>query len=535
MSKKFYITTPIYYPSAAPHLGTAYCTVMADIIKRTKETIGYDAFLLSGLDEHGEKIEKNALANNMTPQQWVDTLSVKFLSLWKTLDISLNDFIRTTQPRHVETIQSIFSDFLKNGDVYLAKYQGWYCVHEETYWTETQVGPEHLCPECGRPVEQKDEESYFFNCKKYLPFLLDFYDKNPDFITPIGRKTEMINNFIKPGLTDLSVTRTSFTWGIQVKENPKHVIYVWLDALFNYLTALGYRQKDDSNFKKYWLDPECEIVHLVGADINRFHTIYWPMFLKALNLREPNRVIVHGLMMMKDGKMSKSRGNAVPVEPLVEHFGLAGVRYYLAREILFGQDGQFTPEQFVERLNMDLANNFGNLLNRTLSMMEKYTNGVAPVFTGDYSLFDQQLTKKLHEAIEEYERLADEIKPTDAIIKVMELLDLANKYIQDSAPWTLAKDENKREELESVLSHLTDALYASAIMLRPIILSKSDELLDCLGVPEELRTFESLKSIEKRPALQTKKGAPLFPRLDLKTEVEFIKNLMAAPKDKVAA
>jgi len=324
--KKFYITTPIYYPSASPHLGHAYCTTLCDIIARGKRMRGFDTYFLTGLDEHGEKIEDNAAAAGVTPQAFVDGVAVKFLNLWKLMQISNDGFIRTTQPRHYETVQKIFSRFLEQKDVYLSAYKGWYCVHEESYWTETQVGPNHLCPECGRPVVEKEEPAYFFHCDHYVADLLDYYERNPKFITPEGRKAEMVNNFIKPGLGDLCVSRTTFDWGIPVKEAPGHVVYVWLDALTNYITALGYLQKDDSLFQKFWQDPNTEIVHVIGADITRFHTIYWPMFLQALGLRKPNRVFVHGLMMMKDGKMSKSLGNFFTLAEVLEQHSAAALR-----------------------------------------------------------------------------------------------------------------------------------------------------------------------------------------------------------------
>ncbi len=535
MSKKFYITTPIYYPSASPHLGHAYCTTLTDIIARGKRLRGYDTFFLTGLDEHGEKIQDNAEAKGVSPQEFVDEISKKFISLWDTMKISYDGFIRTTDKRHVETVSKIFSKFLENDDVYLGSYSGWYCVHEETFYTDTQVGEDHLCPECHRPVEKKEESAYFFRCKKYVGDLLGIFENNPKFITPENRKTEMINNFIKPGLNDLCVTRTSFDWGIPVKEAPGHVIYVWLDALTNYISALGYLQDDDANFQKFWNDPETEIVHVIGADITRFHTIYWPMFLDALKLRQPNRVFVHGLMMMKDGKMSKSKGNVIPVPPLVEHFGVDAVRYYLAREITFGQNGEFTPEQFVERLNMDLANNFGNLLNRTLGMIGKYFDGVIPVFEGDVTQLDKDLTTLAKKTVIMYEQLNDDLKVTEAYAAVMDLVDAANKYIQASEPWNMAKDESKKKELASCMSHLANVLFLTGMLLSPILVTKSESLLEQLNVPVELRNYESAVAFGKLGGVVIQKATPLFPRLDAAKEVEFIKELMAAPKEKAAA
>ena len=533
MAKKFYITTPIYYPSASPHLGHAYCSVMADILRRSKALLGYDTYFLTGLDEHGEKIEKNAEAKGITPQQFVDEIATKFLNLWKLLGISNDDFIRTTDKRHVDTIQKVFTRYLNNDDVYLSRYKGWYCVHEETFWTETQVGKEHLCPECGRSVEEKEEEAYFFSCQKYLPSLLKIFEENPSFVTPVGRKQEMINNFIKPGLNDLCVTRTTFSWGIPVKENKKHVVYVWLDALFNYITALGYLQEDDTKFQKYWMDEESEIVHLVGADITRFHTIYWPMFLEALGLRKPSRIFVHGLMMMKDGKMSKSKGNVIYAEPLVEHYGLDAVRYYLASEIIFGQDGQFTPELFIERLNADLANNLGNLLNRTVSMIGKYFDGMAPTHEKDFGEEDLAINQKIQETITEYEKDINSLKVTEAYHAVMELVSMGNKYIEQKTPWALAKDANKKDELASTMAHLVEVLHVSSVLLSPILLEKSAQIDEQLGIGKDYRNFSSLK--KKLPSTLVHKGNPLFMRLENEKEVEWLKSLMAMPKEKAAA
>lgn len=536
MSKKFYISTPIYYPSASPHLGHAYCTTLCDIIARGKRLRGFDTYFLTGLDEHGEKIQENAKAKGVSPQTFVDDVASRFTDLWSMMEISNDGFIRTTEARHMQSVQKIFSKFVANDDVYLSAYKGWYCVHEETFWTETQTLEGHICPECGRPLEEKAEPAYFFRCSKYVDGLLDFFERNPKFITPEGRKSEMVNNFIKPGLNDLCVTRTSFDWGIPVKEAEGHVIYVWLDALSNYITALGYLQEDDSKFQYFWNDPDCEIVHVIGADITRFHTIYWPMFLHALKLREPSRVFVHGLMMMKDGKMSKSKGNVIPVPPLVERYGADAVRYYLAREITFGQDGQFTPEQFVERLNADLANNLGNLLNRTVSMIAKYFGGVIPTWRGDLNELDANLTATMEKTIKAYEILNDDLKVTEAYATVMdELVSASNKYIEQSAPWALAKDESKKEELASCMSHLANAIFLAATLLSPILVEKSKEAFGQLGVPEELRNHQSATTIGSLGGVSIQKGSPLFPRLDVEAEVAYIQGLMSAPKEKAAA
>lgn len=535
MKKNFYITTPIYYPSAHPHLGHAYCTTLTDIIARNKRMRGADVFFLTGLDEHGEKIQKNAEAKGVSPQEFVDEVAVTFKELWNKLRISNNDFIRTTEKRHLSTVQDIFSKFVKDEDVYLSAYKGWYCVHEESYWTETQLGPDHTCPECGRPVEEKKEEAYFFSCKKYLDDLLKLYEENPKIIVPVGRKTEMINNFIKPGLNDLCITRTSFSWGVPIKEKEGHVIYVWLDALTNYISALGYGKEDHSLFDKFWGE-DSEIVHIIGADITRFHTIYWPMFLKALNLREPDEVFVHGLLMMKDGKMSKSKGNVVYVEPLIERYGVDAVRYFLGREIVFGQDGEFTPEGFVERINGDLANDFGNLLNRTLGMIGKYFDGVIPSRNeADFTDLDRDLLEKGRVAAHSYEVLFDDLKVTESLAKAMELADEANKYIQERAPWALAKDESKKNELANVMNILASILFEVGMLLSPALVEKSEGLFDQLGLDKEDRTYEKAVSLASLEGIKTQKGEPLFPRLDIVKETEAIKEMMAGPKEKAAA
>ncbi len=535
MSKKFYITTPIYYPSARPHLGHAYCTTMCDIIARGKRLRGFETFFLTGLDEHGEKIQKNATAAGITPQEFVDNVAVTFKNLWKTMKISNDDFIRTTEPRHVETVQKIFSEMIEKGDIYLSSYTGWYCVHEESYWTETQVGEEHLCPECHRPVEKKDEPAYFYSCSKHVDSLLKLYNENPKFITPEGRKTEMVNNFIKPGLLDLCVSRTTFSWGIPVNEDPKHVVYVWLDALTNYITALGYKQEDDSNFKKFWEDPDTEIVHVVGADITRFHTIYWPMFLESLGLRQPSRVFVHGLLMMKDGKMSKSKGNVIYVEDLVNRYGVDAVRYFMCRNVIFGLDGEFTPESFIEAINVDLANNFGNLVNRTISMINKYYDGVIPSVSEDVTQLDKDLHEQALRTIQSYEVLSDDLKVTEAYQAVMNLLSAANKYIQDSEPWALAKDESKAKELASCMNHLAHIIFLCGILLSPILVEKAPALFDQLNIPSELRNYESAIALNKVNGIHIEKASPLFPRLNEAEEIEYLKEVISSPKEKAAA
>ena len=531
MKKRFYITTPIYYPSAKLHIGHAYCTTLTDIFARSKRERGYECYFLTGADEHGLKIEKNAEAAGVTPQQFVDNIVEGFYKLWDLLKITNNDFIRTTQERHTKVVQDIFSKMLANDDIYLGHYEGWYCKDCESFWTDTQVGPEHVCPDCGRVIPRAKEEAYFFRTSKYVDRLLKFYDDNPNFLTPISRKNEMINTFIKPGLDDLCVSRTSFKWGIPVRENEKHVVYVWLDALTNYITALGYDSDNPELFNKFWADEDTEIIHILGADITRFHAIYWPMFLESLGLRKPDREFVHGLLMMRESKMSKSKGNVVDPYPLVERYGVDAVRYYLAREVSFGSDGSFSPEQFVERINSDLANSFGNLLNRTVSMINKYFGGEIPSYKGTITEFDGSLESAADLAINEYEKAMDDLKITDAITYVNELVIRANKYIDETMPWALAKDEAKKEELASVMNHLARSIFVAARLYHPVLVTASDKAFDQLGLPEGKRGYENIKDKNVVDGLKVVKGDPLFPRLDATIEVPFIAELMGDKKE----
>lgn len=530
MKKRFYITTPIYYPSAKLHIGHAYCTTLTDVFARYKRLRGFECYFLTGADEHGMKIEKNAAAAGKTPQEFVDDIVEGFYKLWDLLKISNDDFIRTTQERHTKVVQDIFSKMLANDDIYLGKYKGWYCKECEAFWTDTQAGPDHLCPDCGRPVQMAEEEAYFFKTSKYVDSLMKFFDENPKFLVPESRKNEMINTFIKPGLDDLCVSRTSFSWGIPIRENPKHVIYVWLDALTNYITALGYDSDHPELFNKFWQDPECETIHILGADITRFHAIYWPMFLESLGLRKPDREFVHGLLMMRDSKMSKSKGNVVDPYPLVERYGVDAVRYYLTREINFGSDGSFAPELFVERINQDLANALGNLLNRTVSMINKYFDGVVPEYKGRINEVDGNLEDLTKLTIESYERLMDDLKITDAIAQVNELVNRANKYIDETEPWALAKDPEKRSNLESVMTHLANSLYVAGMLMKPVLVTASDKLFDQLGVSGDLLNYDKIKQYGIVSGLKVEKKDQLFPRLDAAVEVEYIQGLMANNK-----
>ena len=527
MKKKFYITTPIYYPSAKLHIGHAYCTTLTDVFARSKRERGFECYFLTGADEHGLKIQKNAEAAGVTPQQFVDNIVEGFYKLWDLLKITNDDFIRTTQDRHVKVVQDAFSKMLKQEDIYLGEYEGWYCRFCEAFWTDTQVGENHVCPDCGREVQKAKEEAYFFKTGKYLDSLLKFYDENPNFLTPISRKNEMINTFIKPGLDDLCVSRTSFTWGIPVRENPKHVVYVWLDALTNYISALGYGSDNEELYKKFWADEDCEIIHILGADITRFHAIYWPMFLEALGVRKPDREFIHGLLMMRDSKMSKSKGNVVDPYPLVERYGVDAVRYYLTREVNFGSDGSFTPEQFVERINTDLANAYGNLLNRTVSMINKYFGGVIPAYQGQITEFDGALETMVDTTINEYEKAMDDLRITEAITYVNELVNRSNKYIDETTPWALAKDEAKKEELASVMNHLARSLFVASRLYHPVLVTASDKAFNQLGLPEDKRDYQFIKDKSVLDNCQVQKGEPLFPRLDAEIEVKYIADLMA--------
>ena len=526
MKKRFYITTPIYYPSNKLHIGHAYCTTLTDVFARYKRLRGFECYFLTGADEHGMKIEKNAAAAGKTPQQFVDEIVEGFYKLWDLLKISNNDFIRTTQERHTKVVQDIFSKMLANDDIYLGKYEGWYCKECEAFWTDTQVGPDHICPDCNRPVQRASEEAYFFKTSKYVDRLLKFYDDNLKFLVPESRKNEMINTFIKPGLEDLCVSRTSFTWGIPIKENPKHVIYVWLDALTNYITALGYDSDNPELFNKFWQDPESETIHILGADITRFHAIYWPMFLMSLGLRLPDREFIHGLLMMRESKMSKSKGNVVDPYPLVERYGVDAVRYYLTREINFGSDGSFSPEQFIERINSDLANAFGNLLNRTIGMMNKYFDSVIPEYKGRVTEFDGALESFVESSIKQYETCIDDLKITEGITFVNEIVNRANKYIDETTPWVLAKDESKKEELASVMCHLANVIFIAATLYKPVLVLAGEKALDELNIPQELREYKNVYNFGCIGGFKVNAAEQLFPRLDPKVEVPFITGLM---------
>lgn len=526
----YYITTPIYYPSGKFHIGTAYTTVASDAMARYKRLRGYDVRFLTGMDEHGQKIQEVAEKENLPPQKHVDGIAEIAKDLWKKMDISYDDFIRTTEDRHRKSVEKIFQRFLDNGDIYKGEYEGWRCTPCESYFSEGQL-VDGNCPDCGRPVQKVKEESYFFNMKKYADRLLQFYEDNPKFIEPESRKNEMINNFIKPGLEDLSVSRMSFDWGIKVPGDPEHVIYVWVDALTNYITALGYGSDDDSLFNKYWPAD----VHVVGKDIVRFHTIYWPIFLMALDLPLPKKVFAHGFIMMKDGKMSKSKGNVVYPEMLVERYGLDATRYFLLRELPFGQDGVFSPESFVERTNYDLANDLGNLLNRTVSMINQYFDGAVPTDGFEATEFDDSMRKTITETIQKYEGSMEEMQFSAVLGNLWALVSRTNKYIDETTPWVLAKNEETRGKLASVMANLVNSLRHIAVLLQPFMTESPKKIVDQLGLDETALAWETLGNFDAVPAgtQVVGKGVPIFPRLDAEIEIEYIRKQMAvsAPKE----
>lgn len=532
-NKTFYITTPIYYPSGKLHLGSSYTTIACDVLARYKRLMGFDTFYLTGLDEHGMKIQRKAEELGLSPKEYLDPMAEDVKALWKKLDISYDKFIRTTDTYHEEAVAKAFEQLLAQDDIYLGKYAGWYSVSDEEFFTETQLEEVYrdengvitggIAPS-GHEVEWVEEETYFFRMGKYADWLLDYYETHPDFIQPEIRKNEMINNFIKPGLEDLALTRTSFTWGIPVPSNPKHVVYVWFDALLNYITALGYNSEDDSNFKKFWPG-----INMVGKEIVRFHTIYWPIMLHALGLPAPKKVFGHGWLLMKDGKMSKSKGNVVYPEMLIERYGLDAVRYYLMRAISFGQDGIFTPEDFVGRINFDLANDLGNLLNRTVSMINKYNDGRIEATTATTD-FDESLEEVVTDTVAHFHEAMDKFEFNVALADVWTLIARTNKYIDETAPWVLAKSADDKVKLNNVLYHLAENLRVVATLLQPFMRATSGKIFTQLGLSETSFSIEELAIGYNFVNPVVAKGEPIFPRLDVEEEVAYIKEQMSGGK-----
>ncbi len=522
MSNKFYITTPIYYPSGKYHIGTAYTEVVTDSIKKYNKLKGKDTYMLTGSDEHGQKIQEKAEQAGKTPKEYVDEIAKEAKKLWAKMEIEYDDYIQTTEERHTKIVQKIFDRFMEQGDIYKGEYEGWYCVPCETFFTETQL-VDGKCPDCGREVKLMKEESYFFNMKKYADRLLKYYEEHPDFIKPAYRKNEMINNFIKPGLEDLCVTRTSFDWGIKVLKDPKHVIYVWVDALTNYLTALGYLSEDDTLFKKYWPAD----LQVVGKDIARFHLIYWPIFLMALDLPLPKTILVHNWIMMKDGKMSKSKGNVIYPETLIDRYGLDATKYFILKVVPVAQDGLFTPEEFVEKYNCDLCNDLSNLLNRTVSMVNKYFGGIVPKYNGTPNDVDKEFEEFTLEQISKFEDKMKEYEISNALQEIWSIVSRTNKYIDETMPWQLAKDKEQKEKLESSMYHLIENLRKIAILIKPFMEHTSENIFRQIGIQDEnLKTWESLQSYNKiENAKVIEKGEPIFMRLNVE-EIEFLKEAM---------
>ncbi len=524
----FYVTTPIYYPSDKLHIGHAYTTVAADTIAKYKEMQGYDTMFLTGSDEHGQKIERKARETGEEPKEYVDKIVATFKELWHELGVDYDRFIRTTDSSHERIVQRIFDKLYEKGDIYRDKYEGWYCIPCETFWLERQLGEEKVCPDCGRPLEWVEEESYFFKMSKYADRLLAYIKNHPEFIQPESRRNEMIR-FIEGGLEDLSVSRTTFDWGIEVPFDSEHVIYVWIDALSNYITALGYTE-DGDDFKKYWPAD----IHLVGKDILRFHTIYWPIILMALDLPLPGQVFGHGWLLTETGKMSKSVGNVVDPIRLIDDFGRDAIRYYLLREISFGADGTYSTEALINRINSDLANDLGNLLNRTVSMVEQYYDGVIPEPAGEKDI-DLDLKETAGRQLKLIEENMEKLRFTVALEELWNFVRRTNKYIDQTTPWILAKKEDKRKRLGTVLYNLLEALRIIGGALKPFMVDTPYEIGKQLG-QENLIKEDNWQDLKRWGLLQAgkkvNKGEPIFPRIDMEEYFEEISDKKTEEKDK---
>lgn len=536
MTKSFYITTPIYYPSGKLHIGSAYTTIACDVLARYKRMMNYDVFYLTGLDEHGQKIQQKAEEAGITPQAYVDGMAVGVKELWQLLDISYDKFIRTTDDYHEKVVAQVFERLLAQDDIYLGEYSGWYSVSDEEFFTESQLAEVYrdengkviggVAPS-GHEVEWVSEESYFLRLSKYQDRLVEFFKSQPDFITPDGRLNEMLKNFIEPGLEDLAVSRTTFTWGVPVPSNPKHVVYVWIDALLNYVTALGYGQDDHENFDKFW---NGTVFHMVGKDILRFHSIYWPILLMMLDIKLPERLIAHGWFVMKDGKMSKSKGNVIYPEMLVERFGLDPLRYYLMRSLPVGSDGTFTPEDYVARINYELANDLGNLLNRTVAMINKYFGGQVPTYVENVTAFDADLAKVVEESIAEYHKQMNAVDYPRALEAVWNIISRTNKYIDETAPWVLAKEDGDKEQLVAVMAHLAASLRVVAHLIQPFMMNTSNAIMEQLGLDLDFDLENLTLAGFPENITVVAKGTPIFPRLDMEEEIAYIQSQMNAGK-----
>mgnify|MGYP001020986675 FL=1 len=513
---KYYITTPIYYPSANLHIGHTYCTVMADAMARFKRLSGYDVRFLTGTDEHGLKIQEIAEKQGVAPQQYVDCVVSGIKELWKTMEISYDDFIRTTEERHVSRVQEIFNKMNAKGDIYKSEYEGWYCTPCESFWTESQLA-DGCCPDCGRQVEKAQEEAYFFRLSKYQDKILELFEEHPEFLMPDTRRNEM-KAFVEQGLEDLCISRSTFDWGIQVPIDTKHVIYVWLDALTNYITALGYPDSPEL-FERYWPAD----VHLVGKEIVRFHSIIWPAMLMSLDLPLPKQVLGHGWLLIDGGKMSKSKGNVVDPVILIERYGIDSLKYFLLREYTFGQDGIFTNEVMLKRMNFDLANDLGNLLSRTTAMIEKYCGGIIPPADTEDDL-DKNLKSVALGAAPDVEKYMDEFSFNNALESIWILVRRANKYIDEKTPWILAKDESKKAELDTCMHNLAEALRIVSILIYPFMHTTTEKIRTQLGICQEVK-WEDAFVFEKLDGNRVQRGEAIFPRLDIEKELKALDEL----------